>query len=101
MPQVALSWCLQQDPVKCVIVGASSPEQVERNVQTVTLQQVLYINIVAVSFNWPMNYLFVKGQLEHVMAIPVKKSGGRSVVFVASPSPPGHFRFFATLLFIF
>ena len=29
MPEAALSWLFQQDPVKSVIVGASSPEQVE------------------------------------------------------------------------
>ena len=40
MPQASLSWVLQQDTVKSVIVGASSPEQVEKNVKNVTLQQV-------------------------------------------------------------
>ena len=39
MPQASLSWLLQQDTVKSVIVGASSPEQVEKNI---TLQQASY-----------------------------------------------------------
>ena len=42
MPQASLSWLLQQDTVKSVIVGASSPEQVEKNVKNITLQQASY-----------------------------------------------------------
>ena len=40
MATTSLSWCLQQPPVKSVIVGASSPAQVERNVKVIQLQQV-------------------------------------------------------------
>lgn len=40
MPKAALSWALQQPPVSSVIVGASKPEQVGRNVELVKIQQV-------------------------------------------------------------
>ena len=40
MPAASLSWVLQRSPVKCVIVGASSPEQVVKNVQLAKLDQV-------------------------------------------------------------
>ena len=45
MPTAALSWVMEQDPVCAAIVGAQSPEQVARNVDRVTLQQVSPNNI--------------------------------------------------------
>jgi len=41
MPAASLSWVLQRSPVKCVIVGASSPEQVVKNVQLAKLDQAI------------------------------------------------------------
>ncbi len=40
MADAALSWLRQQDGVKSVIVGASTPEQIEKNVKGVKLEQV-------------------------------------------------------------
>ncbi len=40
MPAACLSWCSQQPAVSSVIVGARTPEQVEKNAKLITLQQV-------------------------------------------------------------
>ncbi len=44
MPQASLSWLLEQDPVKSVIVGASTPQQLEQTANLVTLQQVTFLS---------------------------------------------------------
>jgi myo-inositol catabolism protein IolS len=39
MPAAALSWCLEQQPVQAVIVGARNPQQIEKNAKIVKIQQ--------------------------------------------------------------
>ncbi|ELU18050.1 hypothetical protein CAPTEDRAFT_222791 [Capitella teleta] len=49
MSSVALSWLLQQNQVKCCIVGASSPAQIESNCRALTISQDAAVRLSSIT----------------------------------------------------
>lgn len=50
LPQLAVAWCLKNESVQCLLLGANSVDQLYESIQS--LQVGFFLNFMAIFFNF-------------------------------------------------